>query len=58
MAAQIAANAQKMGIDVIYFDSESAIDPNFLRQAGCDVSTLFMFKHQLLSLFWKQSNLC
>ena len=40
MAAQIAANAQKMGIDVIYFDSESAIDPTFLRQAGCDVSTL------------------
>ena len=27
MAAQIAANAQKQGIDVIYFDSESAIDP-------------------------------
>jgi len=40
MAAQIAANAQKMGIDVIYFDSESAIDPKFLEQAGCDVSTL------------------
>ena len=40
MAAQIAANAQKMGIDVIYFDSESAIDPNFLRQAGCDVNNL------------------
>tara|TARA_R110000824_G_scaffold11622_13_gene50971 strand:+ start:6250 stop:7359 length:1110 start_codon:yes stop_codon:yes gene_type:complete len=37
MAAQVAANAQKMGIDVIYFDSESAIDPSFLERAGCDV---------------------
>ena len=33
MAAQVAANAQKMGIDVIYFDSESAIDPAFLERA-------------------------
>jgi|TARA_R110000824_G_scaffold11540_7_gene50448 recombination protein RecA len=40
MAAQIAANAQKMGIDVIYFDSESAIDPNFLQRAGCDLNSL------------------
>jgi len=40
MAAQIAANAQKMGIDVIYFDSESAIDPSFLERAGCDLSGL------------------
>ena len=40
MAAKVAANAQTMGIDVVYFDSESAIDPTFLRQAGCDVSTL------------------
>jgi len=37
MAAQIAANAQKMDIDVIYFDSESAIDPSFLEKAGCDI---------------------
>ena len=40
MAAQIAANAQKMGIDVVYFDSESAIDPQFLENAGCDLSRL------------------
>lgn len=40
MAAQIAANAQKMGIDVVYFDSESAIDPQFLENAGCDLSNL------------------
>ena len=40
MAAQVAANAQKMGIDVIYFDSESAIDPAFLERTGCDVASL------------------
>jgi len=40
MAAQVAANAQKMGIDVIYFDSESAIDPAFLEKIGCDLNRL------------------
>ena len=40
MAAQVAANAQKMDIDVIYFDSESAIDPTFLEKAGCNVDNL------------------
>ena len=40
MAAQVAANAQKMGIDVVYFDSESAIDPSFLERAGCDLNSL------------------
>ena len=40
MAAQVAGNAQKLGIDVIYFDSESAIDPEFLANAGCDVGKL------------------
>jgi recombination protein RecA len=40
MAAQIAANAQKEGIDVVYFDSESAIDPSFLERAGCNLDNL------------------
>ena len=40
MAAQVAANAQKDGIDVIYFDSESAIDPGFLEKAGCNLDNL------------------
>ncbi len=40
MAAQIAANAQKMGIDVVYFDSESAIDSKFLTAAGCDADNI------------------
>jgi recombination protein RecA len=39
-AAQIASNAQKMGITVVYFDSESALDPEFLKKAGCDVSSI------------------
>jgi recombination protein RecA len=40
MAAQIAANAQKQGKLVVYFDSESAIDPSFLERSGCDLSRL------------------
>ena len=40
MAAQVAANAQKMGIDVIYFDAESAIDPTFLVRSGCDLENM------------------
>jgi recombination protein RecA len=40
MAVQIAANAQKMGMMVVYFDSESAIDPSFLSRAGCDLERL------------------
>lgn len=40
LAAQIAANAQKQGINVVYFDSESAIDPGFLENAGCDLESL------------------
>ena len=40
MAAQIAANAQKKGVDVIYFDSESAIASDFMVKAGVDVARL------------------
>jgi len=40
MACQVAANAQKKNIDVIYFDSESAVDPGFLESSGCDLDTL------------------
>jgi|TARA_R110000824_G_scaffold179137_10_gene359276 recombination protein RecA len=40
MAAQIAANAQKGGKLVVYFDSESAIDPSFLERTGCDLGRL------------------
>ena len=40
MAAQIAANAQKMGKLIVYFDSESAIDPSFLERAGCNLEQL------------------
>ena len=36
-AAQIASNAQKMGYTVVYFDSESALDSEFLKKAGCNV---------------------
>jgi recombination protein RecA len=40
MAAQIAANAQKQGKLIVYFDSESAIDPTFLERSGCDLERL------------------
>ena len=40
MAVQIAANAQKMGMTVVYFDAESAIDPEFLRTAGVKIADL------------------
>lgn len=40
MAAQIAGNAQKMGMIPVYFDSESAIDPSFLEKAGCDLNNI------------------
>lgn len=46
MAAQIAANAQKMGMDVVYFDSESAIDPTFLVNAGCNLNNLLYVQAQ------------
>ena len=38
MAAQIAANAQKMGITPVYFDSESAVMPEFLEKSGIDLN--------------------
>ena len=40
MAAQIAANAQKKGLKVIYFDSESAIDSDFLEKTGVSLDDL------------------
>jgi len=43
MACQIAANAQRMGHFVVYFDAESAIDPMFLEQAGINVNENFMY---------------
>jgi recombination protein RecA len=46
MAAQIAANAQKSGKLIIYFDSESAIDPNFLQRAGCDLERIMYVQAQ------------
>ena len=35
MAAQISGNAQRMGYNVYYFDSESAISSEFLEKCGC-----------------------
>jgi protein RecA len=43
MAAQIGAQAQKLGHVVVYFDAENAIDPEFLEQCGIDVSENFIY---------------
>lgn len=43
MACQIAASAQKMGHFVVYFDAESAIDPEFLIKCGIDTEDNFMY---------------
>ena len=36
MAAQVAASATQKGYQVLYFDSEAALDFNFLKKAGVD----------------------
>ena len=43
MACQVAAEAQKKGHWVVYFDAESAIDPKFLEKCGIDVGDSFMY---------------
>lgn len=43
MAVQIAANAQRKGHTVVYFDAESAIDPVFLSNAGVNMDEDFLY---------------
>lgn len=40
LAGQIACNAQKIGIMPVIFDSESALDQDFLQKMGCDLNDL------------------
>ena len=54
MAAQIAANAQKMGIDVVYFDSESAISSTFLEAAGCNVDDILYIQAESVEFVLEQ----
>lgn len=37
LAALIAAHAQKMGMKVVYFDSESSVDPEFIQKVGINL---------------------
>jgi RecA/RadA recombinase len=37
---KIAANAQKKGVNVVYFDTESALDKDTAERLGCDVSKI------------------
>jgi recombination protein RecA len=50
MAAQIAANAQQRGINVVYFDAESAISPDFMANAGCDLEKLIYVQAQTVEM--------
>jgi len=43
LAVQIAAQAQKQGKFVVYYDAESAIDPVFLQDAGIDMDGNFLY---------------
>ena len=43
LAVQIAAQAQKQGKYVVYFDAESAIDPIFLKDAGINMDENFLY---------------
>jgi len=43
LAVQIAAQAQKQGKFVVYYDAESAIDPVFLSDAGIDMDNNFLY---------------
>ena len=43
LAVQIAAQAQKQGKFVVYYDAESAIDPKFLTDAGIDMDNNFLY---------------
>jgi recombination protein RecA len=40
MALQIAANAQKKGMYVVYFDAESALSNEFMVKAGVDINNI------------------
>ena len=43
LAVQIAAQAQKQGKFVVYYDAESAIDPVFLTDAGINMNENFLY---------------
>ena len=46
MAAQIAGNAQKMGITVVYLDAESAIDSGFMQRSGVNLDEMIYVQTQ------------
>jgi len=43
LAVQVAVQAQKQGKFVVYYDAESAIDPQFLKDAGIDMNKNFLY---------------
>ena len=43
LAVQVAVQAQNQGKFVVYYDAESAIDPQFLKDAGIDMNKNFLY---------------
>lgn len=54
IATQIAANAQKMGMIVAYFDSESAISPEFLEDCGVDLDKFLYIQARSVEFVFEQ----
>lgn len=50
MAVLAVANAQKMGIDCVYFDAESALDRTFLESMGVDVDALIYIQEPTVNM--------
>lgn len=54
IATQVAANAQKMGMSVVYFDSESAISPEFLQDCGVDLDKFLYIQARSVEFVFEQ----
>lgn len=54
IATQIAANAQKMGLNVVYFDSESAISPEFLQDCEVDLDKFLYIQARSVEFVFEQ----
>jgi len=51
LCGQIMANAQKMGYSIMLYDSESAIDNDFLARIGCDTSKVIRYSIDYMEQF-------
>ena len=54
IATQIARNAQLMGLSVVYFDSESAISPEFLEACDVDLNKFLYIQARSVEFVFEQ----